>query len=424
MSLLPVASVHPAVTQAAALQAAFVAIVLLGYATIAVALPGRALPQAGRWDLPSTPALIRVATLMSVIGLAALTYDKVAIQGIDYSEGVAVAREEWRELGEEREGRASSPFSVVGYFFGSAYYVAIVLALTQPRALNPAQRLRALLASFVLLMANSAITGGRSNLLLVAALALAALAARRSLRLRDLLPARTHRRWFALAVAGGMAWLIFVFYQRAQAGEIEALEYALAFLPVLGLEAAPWYQQELDGSALSSLSAMLVLAVSYITHSFATVAAIIEGPVEDKTIVFLHLVGIASKLGLAQPPDGDWFLAGRMPSLPGAFWHQFGAYGFVAGSVLLGALCAAARRWTAHRPRRLLPLGVFVLADATLILTPLLFAADFLSFPYALGSFVQLALLDRWLCWRRRRPRPGHAPSSLAAPHAAQAAAK
>ena len=58
------------------------------------------------------------------VDLAALTYDKLFIQKIDYSAGLAFAREEWRQLGEEREGQASSIFSVIGYLLGSSYYVA------------------------------------------------------------------------------------------------------------------------------------------------------------------------------------------------------------------------------------------------------------------------------------------------------------
>lgn len=421
VALLPVTSVYPAVMQAAGLQVAFVVLVLVGYGAVAAMLPPVPLPLAGSSDLASSRQLVRVALWMSVVGLAALTYDRVAIQGVDYSEGIAAAREEWRELGEDREGQASSVFSMLGYLIGSAYCVAIVLALTQSRALTPAQRLWALLASFALLLANSIISGGRSSVLLVAVVSLAALASRRGLRLADLLPGRWARRSFTAALGLAAAYLLYVFRERAQAGDTDVLEYALDFLPFLGLQVVPSYERTLDGGFLSGLSALLVLAVSYATHSFATVAAIVAAAPEDKTIVFLHLATLLSKLGLIQPPDGEWFLAGRMPSLPGALWHQFGTIGFAVGSVLLGALAAAARRWTARRPQRLLPLGVFALGGATLMLTPLLFAPDFLSFPFAFGSFVQLALLERWLGWRNRSRVGQAAPRAVSQAAAAQA---
>lgn len=400
--LLPVHSIYPGTFAAAILQLGFVVIVLVGIAITRMLAGGRALPRLGGYEIPTANKLIRIALLMSVIGTFCLIYDKIFVQGIDYSNGVAVAREEWRNLGEDRDGNASSIFSVLGYFFGSAYYVAIVLAVTQVGVVTSKLRIKSFFLVFVLLMINSAITGGRSNLLLVAVFVLAALSARKGLALSTLFPSVSHRLAIRLALLLGAAYTVFIFYQRAEAGGSDALNYAIEFLPFLGFEASYEYRAGLDGSALSSLSAMLVLTVSYVAHSFATVAAIVDATPENKTIVFLHLAGIANKLGLTGPPDGDWFLAGRFPSLPGALLYQFGWLGFISGSLLLGALSELCRSWAANRPDRLMPLGSYVMAHATLLLTPALFAGDFLSFPFVLGSFVQLAVIDRFLRLNRR----------------------
>lgn len=402
IALLPVHSIYPGTFGAAMLQLAFVVIVLAGIAITRLLAGWRAMPRPGGYEIPTASKLIRIALWMSVIGSLALIYDKVFVQGVDYSNGVAVAREEWRKLGDEREGSASSIFSVLGYFFGSAYYVVIVLAVTQIRVVSPKLRMQSLLIVFVLLMINSAITGGRSNLLLVAVFVFSAFRARKGLALFNVFPGANQRLTIKLALLLGFAYTVFIFYERADAGGSDALNYAIEFLPFLGLETSYEYRAGLDGSALSSLSAMLVLTVSYVTHSFATVAAIVDANPENKTIVFLHLAGIANKLGLIGPPDGDWFLAGRFPSVPGSLLYQFGWLGFIGGSLLLGALSELCRSWAAKRPDRLMPLGSYVMAHATLLLTPGLFAGDFLSFPFVLGSFVQLTVIDRFLRLNRR----------------------
>ncbi len=402
VALLPVHSIYPGTFGAAILQLAFVFIVLAGIAITRLFAGGRAMPRPGGCEIPTANMLIRIALWMSVIGSLALIYDKVFVQGVDYSNGVAVAREEWRRLGEGREGNASSIFSVLGYFFGSAYYVVIVLAVTQIRVVSPKLRMQSLLAVFVLLMINSAITGGRSNLLLVAVFVFSAFRARKGLALSNVFPAANQRLAIKLALLLGFAYTVFIFYERADAGGSDALNYAIEFLPFLGLETSNEYRTGLDGSALDSLSAMLVLTFSYLTHSFATVAAIVDANPENKTIVFLHLAGIANKLGLIGAPDGDWFLAGRFPSVPGSLLYQFGWLGFIGGSLLLGALSELCRSWAAKRPDRLMPLGSYVMAHATLLLTPELFAGDFLSFPFVLGSFVQLTVIDRLLRINRR----------------------
>lgn len=386
IALLPTKSIYPGTVQAFLLQFSFVALVLLGFFAIAPSAPRTSV------EIRSAKHLIWLALGMSLVGLLALTYDKVAIQGIDYSRGLAAAREQWRQFGEEREGAASSIYSALGYLVGSAYYVAAVLAVTQSRSLTARHRLFVLFLCISFLLANSLITGGRSNVLLFAAFVLGAFASR-TVHLSELFPKTAQRFLVSLVLALVFTYTVFIFYQRAATSELAAAEYVLGFLPYIGLEAATWYSDLLDGSTVSSLSAMLVLSTSYITHSFATVAAIIDSPGEDKVILFLNSAKILSKLGLVSQPDGDWFLAGRLPSLPGALWHQFGAPLFVAWSISIGALAALAQHWAARRPNRLLPLGTHAMAYVTLLLSPALFAGDFLSFPYVAGAFVQLAFI-------------------------------
>jgi hypothetical protein len=202
---------------------------------------------------------------------------------------------------------------------------------------------------------------------------------------------KTQRRIIKVMGLLAGAYAIFIFYQRASAGDMDALEYALDFLPFLGLEADDWYRNSLGSGPLDALSAMLVLSTAYVTHSFATVAAIIDAPFEDKTIIFQIVAGIPYKLGLGERPQSDWFLAGAAPSLPGALWHQFGVFGFAAGSMLLGFISGLTKVWTVRKPSRLLPLGAYTLAETTLMLSPFEFAPDFLSFPFVLISFGTLA---------------------------------
>jgi hypothetical protein len=392
--LLPVHSIYPATDEAFALQLFFVAIVFFGYVITYFFLGEPALPVAGFADLRKTSVLVNISLVMSMIGIVFLVFDKLFIQGIDYSEGLAVAREEWRRAGEDRDGGVSSIFSVLGYLLGSSYYVAIVLAVTQVNVLGSSKRIKILLASFLLLMLNSAISGGRSNVLLVAACIFGAMASRRDLNFRQLFPHKI--QWWLMLMTVGLSgiYILFIFYQRADASDMSAQNYALDFLPYLGLELDAWFFDLMDGGVIGSLLAMIVLAVSYVTHSFATVAAIVNTPSEDKVVIFLHFWGLLGRIGLLDMPDGEWFLAGRFSSVPGALWYQMGGIGFVAVSFLLGATSAVVKAWTARQPDRLLPLGAFVMIEAVLLLSPALFAADFLSFPFVVVSFLLLAVID------------------------------
>lgn len=392
--LMPVRSIYPATLEAFLLQVIFVILVTLSYSITMAAWRFPSMPDAGTYQLPSTLFIIRTALLMSLAGFLLLIYDKVFIQGINFSEGFAVAREAWREIGAEREGKASSIFSALGYLLGSAYFVAVVIVITQSRFMTSREIIGTLFISFIFLIGNSVITGGRSNVLLLATFVLASFFSRKGFRLKDLFRSKFQLNVGLIGVATAIVYILIIFYQRAAAGGMDAVDYVLDFLPFLGIEVADWYQQILDEGIFSSLSALFVLTITYVTHSFATVAAIINGPIEDKTIVFLHASDIFYKIGLADAPEGDWFLAGRMPSVPGALWHQFSLIGFLVCTLSIGIISAAAKIWAALRPTYLLPLGAYVAAESTLLLTPILFAPDFLSFPFIIAGFVILALIQ------------------------------
>jgi hypothetical protein len=392
VALLPVHSIYPATAQAFLMQVCFVVVVALSAKIVLDVFQIRRMPSADEQNIPHASALIWMAIFLSIVGFAALMYDKVFIQKIDYTAGIAFAREEWRQLGEDREGRASSIFSVIGYLLGSSYYVAAVLAVTQRSAISARMRVLALLLSFVLLMANSALTGGRSNILLIAVFVVAALSSRRGITFRGLFSSRFQLRVVQVLGAIAVAYSLYVFVLRARTNSLGGIEYAIDFLPFLGVEVDSWYRQSLGNGALSTLSALAVLAGSYITHSFASVAAIVDAPFEDKSMLFLNELQIFYKLGLIAQPQGDWFLGGRSPSVPGALWHQLGPLGYFAGSVLLGCSAGAAKVWAARNPSKLVPLGAYTMTTTTLLLTPVILAPDFLSFPFVLGSFVILAI--------------------------------
>jgi len=403
VALLPVHSIYPAVVQAFFLQLGFVALVVFGYFVASPRSREILMPYAINGEIRATRGLVTLAFYMSLAGFVFLLFDKVYVQGIDYSNGLAIAREQWKELGEEREGKASSIWSVLGYVFGSAYYVAMVLVITQTRQFSRRRRLVSIVVCFVFALANSIITGGRSNFMLLGAVALCAFSARRGLRVRDVLTSRKQRRYVTAICVLTAGYIVFVFYGRAAAGNQLVYMYVVSFLPYMGLDFDEWYRQSVTSGWLGAIGNMSILVIGYLTHSFATVAAIIDAPQEDKTIIFNNFISIFYKLGLMDRPDDEWFLKGRFPSVPGALWHQFGPAAYLISSFLLGVAAALASLWARLRPHRLLPLGVQILTATTLILTPYVFAPDFLAFPSVLVAFVMLSPLARLGRARRRQ---------------------
>jgi len=396
--LLPVSSIYQGIVQAFVLQFGFV-FVVAGTIFLVLSITGyRRMPSALSVTIYRAETLAWVALLLSMAGLAFLVYDKIYVQGIDYTDGIAIAREEWRRQGLIRDNRASSIMSALGYIFGSFYFVASILTILERDKIRSGSRIFILLISFILLLMNSLLTGGRSIILLFLAFLYAASGVYRGIRLRDLIRRPSQRALLQGILIAAVIYVAIVFYFRADASGGAGIEYyVLGFFPYLGLQADPWFEEFLRTSSWGGLASVMTITLSYITHSFSTVAAIVDHGIEDKTLIFMHIVDLLSKVGLTERPDSAWFLAGRFPSVPGALWLQFGTAGLIVGSILLGIIAALARIWVVASPESILAIGANLCMEAILILSPAVFAADFLSFPFVAFAFFGCAGLSLML---------------------------
>lgn len=218
---------------------------------------------------------------------------------------------------------------------------------------------------------------------------------------------RSRLGWTLMAlgvVALGAAYVLWVFSVRAQTSDLSIETYVRQFLPYLGLEPSKGFRELLERrDTVSALASLMVLAVSYISHSFATMAAIVDEPVSSSRLLFTHLADILGKLGWHDPRSHDWILSGRLPSLPGALWHQAGVTGLIIGALLLGAAATVAEQALRRFPASILTVGIFVLVQTILLLSPAVFAPDLLAYPFVALSFVYLALIDEFIKrWQSR----------------------
>lgn len=397
IALLPVHSSYPAVLSAISLQLFFVILVLLGYLVPSLVYKPQHLPTvSGAWIF-SARHIIYWALWLSAIGFAAMLYDKIKIQGINYMDGLAFAREQWRLIGEERDGKASSIWSALGYLLGSSYYIALVLLFVEPMSFRDGERISLVCIIFLLVLANSLITGGRSNFMLLFAFAIASFGAREGASLRLLFPNWRQLRVILLLVFFALFYLAYIFISRAEASDLPISWYVENFLPYMGLEFDGWYIKVSQIEWIAEIGHIMILMFGYLTHSLATFAAILDHPTEDKIMIFGNIAALLYKLGFTQNPDTDWFLAGRFSSVPGAIWHQFGLIGFIFLSFILGVVGFITTAWTSSlRGRRgLLPLGLYTMVATTLLLTPYVFAPDILSFTFVLISFIILSSM-KW----------------------------
>jgi oligosaccharide repeat unit polymerase len=401
-AIQPVSSIYTNITQALMLQLSFV-IVTVFFFILGSSYTGKSMNQAGFsmefFDNKISYLAIKYGIIISVMGLAFLMYDKIYVQRIDYSQGLALARQEWRVLGEERESASSSIFSATGYLFGGAYFISLALLLSRLVKLSDAKRALGLTLCAVLLITNSALTGGRSSILLAIVFGCFGFFTKSAImKGKYLFEKKALNQYFKTLLLLGLAYVLQVFYSRSLASDQFVGAYSLAFLEYLGFVPSNWFVHiayETDwGAALSLLN----LAISYLTHSLSTTAAILSTPNQSGDALFVNFMQIGAKFGIFSQPT-EWFMGGRFSSFPGALYFQYGTSGVVTGAAICGILSGALSRAFSRNHSGVLLFFLCSIAELILLMSPFLFAAEFLFFPsVVIGGFLTI-----FIAWLRSR---------------------
>lgn len=380
------------------LQLGFVVIV-----TLVLSLP---LPPIREGINPATSTKnierwIYLSIFLACIGLSLQLFDKLVNQEIDYLRGIAAAREQLRHLGELRTDRASSIASAIGHLIGSSHFVAMALLLHEECDIDTRRKSLIWGCVMLLLMSNLLLIGGRSGLLFTICFFFA-MCARRGNCLASF--GRVPFRYKAGAGAGAFlcgTYALYVFFDRAFLSEMTVHNYTLYYLPHLGMAPSAALASLNPDSLWTHLLSLLTLTGAYLTHSFYTTIAILEVPLGENAIIFVLFQSLLAKSGLISPTDTSWFLSGLFPSLPGALYHQSGVVGVIIGAALLGLIASLIAGWHLRNPSSPLSLCAYCLIYSTLVLSPLLLAADFLNFPFIVTGALTVACMTyinrRWL---------------------------
>lgn len=399
--VLPAESIYEGVFEAFLLQLLFVFLVVFGFFSFKLVLPVSKAPELYDVYSKNNIKMLKICLSVSIIGTVFLIFDKVYIQGIDYSKGLAAAREAWRREGLERGGSVSSAYSVIGYLFNSGYFIAAIIFITSGSQLTALNRFLTLILIFILLMLNSVIAGGRSNVLLMAILVSCTVASIRGFSIRELLGRRLVILLYLAVFLSGF-YMLYVFASRANASGMTPVEYVESFGPYLGLRVYDWVFEFNDPSIMMDLLALIILCIGYLTHSLATTAALVTHGTGNEIVVFVHLANIFHKMNLMDAPNVNWLLAGRFPSLPGALYYQFGFYGFVVLSLALGWLSSIGQHLYRLKPKSLIFMFINISMFSILITSPLLLVLDFMSYPFIILFLVITVFLKSFFMSLKR----------------------
>lgn len=335
---------------------------------------------------------LKLCLFLSIIGLFFLIIDKVAIQGIDFSQGFSIAREQWKTYGEERDGSISSIFSVLGYLLGNSYFLAVILLMKRSVNISNATRIKYFFIVFVISLTNGLITGGRSNIFLMIAFMSSSYFTDSKFSSKKLFKKLGYRISLRVLIFFILIYLLLVFVWRSQASDQHIVLYANHILTFLGLSQDQWFEDFCSNSPIiGSILALVNLGFSYLTHSLSTTVKLLSTPAEDKVIIFNYFYSLLSRIGIEIPVDTDWVLAGRFPSLPGAVYYQYSLLGTCLFATILGYLAKASYIFMIINRSNYLAFFLSHFVEVILLLSPFLCAVDILSYPFA--------LIGIFICW-------------------------
>ena len=405
--IAPFYSVAPSPWIGIVIQLVFFVSVLAGYASIASQHQGGHKIEPVFDDPRSLVRLFWLSIFFSIVGSLALSFDRIVIQGISFSDGLAVAREKWREAGEQRGGSISSIFSVFGYLLAPAFYYSIINLTAYRKAHTRKIKIKWLII-IILIGWNTILTGGRS----VAFVAFIMFAASHVYtRQFFITQSRSIWQWISstkifvlkrstllrnLVLLSLIGYSLYVFAARSAANEMSVAHYVDQALAALGLKIYPAINAYIPYLPFASLFYLLILFLGYLMHSYVVVSKIYLYPYDNKSlVVFVGFGLILAKLGIIDQPNTEWFLAGSFPSLPGALYLQGGFTLMILLGFLLGAGLALCVAFIFRFRFNSMLLFAYVVLLSTLMISPVLFIFDSLMFPFILIQFVIFSILRK-----------------------------
>jgi hypothetical protein len=277
-----------------------------------------------RCALPEINTVKRVSLLFLLVALFSLflvLYDRIFIQGVNYSDGVALARESWRAGASGRRG-ASSVYNVVGNLLFPLVYFSFVLSYI----FYERHKVFGLYIVFssILILSFSVITGGRELLLVLVAVIISS-SILRNFQGLSLVPKGLGFKFF-LVILVMFLFAIYIAYSRSQSYTEGLAWYASSLASRLGGSQA-------ESSMLGQFTPEIVMPVLiYVAHVKWVFLNLIEnsvfGGLSTFRQAFLMLdeyTPITKGLVYFDPPSytPNWI------SLIGSIYYDAGVIGFI-----------------------------------------------------------------------------------------------
>jgi len=298
-------------------------------------------------------------------------------------------------VGEGRTG-FSSIFSFLGNLLSGYPIVLAALTLYYFENIKSCKRTFMVFASLITFIGLTALSGGRSIIMLfILTLFIVGLLRRsRGMRFIQMGLGRGSKVFLGAFTCLCVTYSVYVFHLRAIMSGSTSTSYLIATLNHLGGSAYNWMNIE-STTILGEVIDYLTITGAYLVHGVWTFQSILELDNFPGTVMFsFYRVNLGRIIGNDALLD-EGAISGVSSTLPGALYYDMGFGGIIIGALMIGILIFVATLMS--RLKRLTPLsfGIFLSSMYIVLLSPLVFAGDLMSFPFILFDFILLHIL--WL---------------------------
>jgi hypothetical protein len=337
--------------------------------------------------------LILTCFATTIAGFMLLFYNRVFLQQINYSSGIAEAREQWKTVGLDT---GTSIFGILGNVFLAAYLPLTCILLLKFEVLKQRSRVLGIISIIIGLGSYSVFSGGRTPMLITLTLIISMLLVRWGKKLK-IYPGKAYVKivYVPVIVIVALGYTLYVFDSRSKMNNIDPSVYAESWIYYLGGEIKS------NNAIIESMPEFIEPAMyhsittgAYLLHSIWSFQTILESKDRPGSILLTRVRYIASRFGIGTAVE-PWLLNGFFIPLPGAALYDFGIFGMLITALLHGCLLGWGLLCFSKPTKNLLLVCASGMIMLTTIIAPMGFAPDMLIFPFFVTFSTILELLIR-----------------------------
>ncbi|GGX84052.1 hypothetical protein GCM10011290_09650 [Vogesella alkaliphila] len=345
-------------------------------------------------------ANFKLAAYGSLSGILMMSYDRVFIRGIDYTQGLRASRYEWLDT------TGGSLSSILGNLLVHLAYYGIFLCVAHGYKVTKNMRYFVMLSSLVGIFGHAALNGGRSNILLAIVIFIIARVVRRAPKeIESRIVKRSRWAWLSglIILVIAVRYVAYIIQSSADIGGVD-----LKTITYLGIDML--YGKETDffhkiGGVNESLY-FPIYALAYLYHGNWTSQIAFAISQRPGSYVFFPISVILNNMGILDKPlePGYFSDVGAFISLPGAFFYDFSWVGVVVLSTLLGFLVGLSILFAGAGRVGSIKMAVILYALYMTILAPIVpgygFAyLNFIVFAFVMADFFNSIIYGRRTCF-------------------------